>query len=286
MDFNFFSNEYKNALLKCEIDNLYEIRLRVGFPATVIVGDKRLFLSENGYSLFSNQAIIVKEEHINYIVNSVTEFSAYAFNDRIKHGYITTSDGIRIGLAGECVFEKQKIITIKNMSSLNIRIPHKISGCSNKILDYVIDGQRVYNTLLISPPFFGKTTTLKDLAENFNKMDLGAILIVDERGEFCDVFGQNIDKIEYCTKSYAFECGVRSLSPKIIITDELSENMDWLGVNNVASCGVSIVASCHGYCMEDLKNKPDLIFSAFERFIFLGDKNDDFFVFDKDKQLK
>ncbi len=282
MRFDFLPQRYIRALSNCKTDKLYEIRLRNGFQVLVNVDNKKMFLSDSGFTILENNAIICAQNDINAIIRNVTEFSTYAFNDKIKRGFLTTQDGIRIGLAGECVYDKEEIITIKNISSLNIRVPHEISGCAEEIVKFSVVGKRVSNTLLISPPFFGKTTILKDFARQIDAMDIGSILIIDERGEFSCVKGRNIDSIKYSDKLYAFEYGLRVLSPKIIITDELSGEKDWQCVKKAVCSGVNIVASCHGYDISDLKMKNNFSNGIFERYFLLGNQSKCRLVYDEE----
>ena len=123
---------------------------------------------------------------------------------------------------------------------------------------------------------------MKDLTRNFNNLNLGEILLVDERGEFSSVTGQNIDKISFSTKSYAFNNGIRTLAPKIIITDELGEKNDWDCVNKAIFSGVKVVASCHAYSVDDVSKKPYFIKDAFERYVVLNSKKLIDCVYDKD----
>lgn len=285
MNLKFFPKLIVEALSVCNVDKLYEIRLREGFPVIVVLDGQKYYLSQNGVTIFDSQAIIATKIHIDEIIGNVTEFSIYAFNDKIKCGFLTTPEGIRIGLAGECVMNKDKVLTIKNFSSLNIRIPHKISGCSNLLMTYIVQGKKVYNTLIISPPFFGKTTTLKDVSENLNKINLGSILIIDERGEFGEIKGQNIDKISFSDKAYAFDYGVRSLSPNVVITDELGGKKDWESIYNASLSGVNVIASCHGFGVDDIIKKEYFIDGIFDRYVVLGDKSSNFIVYDKDRRL-
>ena len=144
------------------MDNLYEIRLRKNFPIKIKYEFRYCYLTKQGISLLSENAIICNDEMINDIINNVSDHSIYSYNDQIQNGYITTCDGIRIGIAGECVFENGKIITIKNFQSLNIRIPHNIYGCADYVYGKIFQSN-IFNTLIVSPPFYGKTTLLKDL---------------------------------------------------------------------------------------------------------------------------
>ena len=62
--------------------------------------------------------------------------SVYAYIDKICRGFITADGGVRVGLCGECVLENGKIINVKNISSLNIRVPHRVSGASELIFKF------------------------------------------------------------------------------------------------------------------------------------------------------
>jgi len=50
-------------------------------------------------------------------------------------GYVTDKFGSRIGIAGEAVFKNNLISSVKNISSLNIRISHNVVDCSKNILN-------------------------------------------------------------------------------------------------------------------------------------------------------
>ena len=112
MELKFLPERVRQALLNLDINYLYEIRLRVDFPIKVKYKDRTFYLSDFGTSNDYNLGIVCEKDYITHIINSATEHSIYAFNDKIKEGYITTKDGVRIGLAGECVFENDKISQI------------------------------------------------------------------------------------------------------------------------------------------------------------------------------
>ena len=269
MNFDFLPNDLKTGLTFLDIKKLFEIRLRTGYGVVINYDFKKVYLSTSGATLFRDNAIICTDEHIEKIINAVTEYSIYAHNEKIKQGYLTANDGIRIGLAGECVYEKNQIVTVKNVSSLNIRIPNDIDGCCMEIYKCLINDGKIYNSLIVSPPFCGKTTILKDLVKKLDKSNNFSILVMDERGEFENIRGANIDKIRFSDKLYGLNCGVRTLSPNVIIMDELSGKSDWKGVLSASNSGVKIVATCHGEDMRDILSKNYFIKNIFERYFFL-----------------
>lgn len=269
MNFDFLPENIKRIIEKLNINKLTEIRFRVGYPIKINYNNEKLYLLENGKVGINGQAIICLKDYITEILSVITEKSIYAYNDKIKSGYVTTKEGIRIGLAGDCVIDNGKIITIKNINSLNVRIPHEINDASNGIFNYVFSNGNVKNTLIISPPFYGKTTMLKDVTKKLNGINCGNILLIDERCEFSMVTGENIDVIRNSDKTYAFEMGLRSMSPEIIVTDELCGYEDWICVEKAVNSGIKIIASCHSDNIESIKNKNEFISGVFDIYVLL-----------------
>lgn len=271
MNFDFLPPLYLSALNFLDVNKLTEIRIRKNCPVTVLYSKKRHYLTEGGTSK-NEKKVIAEKCDIDYIIGKVTEHSVYAFNDCIKQGFLTTKNGIRIGLAGECVFENGKIKTIKEFSSLNIRIPHTIIGCSDIIFKYIYSGFNINNSLIVSPPGMGKTTILKDLALKLDETNDFQILIIDERAEFSEIYGNNMDKIIYSDKQYAFSYGLRSLSPNVVITDELSGEEDWNFVKEAVNCGINVIASCHAKDIQEVKNKNFFLPNVFDKYFILSSK--------------
>lgn len=247
-------DNYINALLKCDINNIIEIRLRLGYPVILIKTDKRNYLCNDGQTLLESGAIICSKTHIEQIILNLTDKSIYAYADNINNGYLTWKNGIRVGVVGDCVFEKNKIINVKNIRFLNIRIPHEIINSSKDIFK-IIYTDRIYNTLIVSKPLKGKTTIIKDLIRNFNSLNKYNILVIDERGELYNSNGLNVDIISNCIKSYAFEIGLRSMSPDIVFTDELSSKEDVVWISKAINYGVKIIATCHGENFNDVMQR-------------------------------
>ena len=266
MDLSFLGNEINTAINSLDVNNLYEIRLRSGFPVKIFYNDKFTYLYSDKKGVANK--IICTDKTISDILYELTEGSLYAFNEELKEGYITSKNGQRVGVAGEYVILDDKVKTIKNVSSLCVRIPHQIENCSSEIFDKLFINGKLYNSLIISPVRIGKTTVLKDLVIKLSKVGFN-IVILDERGEFGEVKGENVDRILGCKKSIGFINALRSLSPDVIITDELSGENDFLCVEKAVNSGVKIIASCHGDDILSVKNKPKIL-ESFERFFILG----------------
>ena len=269
---------------RLKYDKVYELRLRLGKPVLVNYCGRYAHLTADGPSDQPDNALTVDRKAMEGLIYKASGHSIYAFNDQIRQAFITIAGGIRIGICGEIVFENNAVKTVKNFTSVNIRIPHEIKNCSLNAFKYIADGQ-INNTLVISPPGAGKTTFLRDLCVQFAKLTpVQNTLILDERSELAAVsngtpcldVGLYTDVMSGCTKQFGFEQGIRSLRPDVIITDELGSPADIAAVAVAAACGVKIIASAHAYDHIDLSINPNFAEvikkRLFKRFVVLSNR--------------
>ena len=271
------ANEVKDFLLK---DSIQEIRIKVNKPVIINLSSKEVILNS-----------IVTLDDIKQILVRVSNYSLYAYEEEIKQGYITIKGGHRIGIAGECVLSQGEVRTIRNISSLNIRICREVKGCSNEVMKFITENNRVFNTLIVSPPKCGKTTILRDIARNIsNGMPINSLMgkkvsIIDERSEIASCFngipqldvGIRSDILDNCLKKDGMIMAIRSLSPDILICDEIGTDGDMEALNMAFNSGVNIIVSIHGYSIEDIYRRrifKDLLEnSILDRIIVLSNKN-------------
>ena len=57
--------------------------------------------------------------------------SPYSYSDSLKEGFITTSEGIRVGICGRAVCENNVISAVSGVSSICIRIPRRVPGAGD-----------------------------------------------------------------------------------------------------------------------------------------------------------
>lgn len=267
----------KDILLEKQVQ---EIRIKIDKPIIINLAKGEILLP-----------YVVKEEDMKQILVKISNYSLYAYEEEIKQGYITIRGGHRIGIAGECVLVKGEIRTIRNISSINIRICREVIGCSNELMKYISYNDRVYNTLIVSPPKCGKTTILRDIARNISEgmpiigLRGKKVSIIDERSEIAACYngvpqlniGVRSDVLDNCLKREGMIMAIRSLSPDILICDEIGTKGDIEALNMAFNSGVNVVVTIHGYNIEDIYNRnifKDLLDNKIlERIVILSNRN-------------
>lgn len=214
---------------------IQEIRIRVNRPIVLKLRYRDILIN-----------YLISSTDILNILERLCENSIYAYKNQICNGFITIKGGHRIGITGSAVIENNKIVNLKYITSLNFRIAREVKGCSEKILNEVIDfeNSNIYNTLIVSPPGKGKTTMLRDLIRNISngieKINFRGktVGVVDERGEIAAMYrgipqndiGIRSDVIENISKPEGIRILIRTMAPEIIACDEIGTKEDALAI--------------------------------------------------------
>lgn len=239
-----------------KLENLMEIRLRVGRRLT-------LLSSKSGrvYPRFAGGEYTVTKEDIEGIIARATNMSPYSVSDEMIRGYIPCKS-LRIGVGGEGVSDRGKLLNIKNIGYLNVRIPHQIKNSADGIVDSILIGDEVLSTLIISPPAGGKTTILRELARIISAKK--NVVVIDERYELacvCDGVPTldlgDCDIVSGVPKSVAYENCIRAMNPDVIVTDEVFTKDEVMSIVDVLRSGVKVIATVHGEDVASLENSAD-----------------------------
>ena len=269
-----------NSLDKCNFFNLFEIRFRVEKPVMLYYSHGTCFLNRNGgVTKNAQDAICPSQKDISSLVSAFCKSSVYAFQNEIKEGFITINGGHRVGISGKAVTDENGVTNIIRFSGVNIRIAREYKNCADSCIRHIYRDKRIYNTIIISPAGVGKTTVLRDVARQLSEKF--KVSIIDERSELAasvdgvpqfDV-GIQTDVLDGFPKSSGIMCALRSLSPDVIITDEIGTDSDIYAIKNVLSGGCKTVATMHGYSIEDAVLKKGELLELFERAILLERRN-------------
>ena len=110
---NILSNNIYSEICKIEsLEDIQEIRLNINKPIIILSNNKEIILNYK-----------VLDSDIKSIMQKISNYSLYAFEEEIRQGYITIEGGHRVGLSGQCVMERDRIKTIKNISKTNWNDP-------------------------------------------------------------------------------------------------------------------------------------------------------------------
>lgn len=276
--------EYMPENVRKIVDRVYngqieEVRIRLDMPLCICVGGESFMLGESGFVSKSEESYYPTKEDIETGLSKITEASYYSFENEIKNGFVTIYGGHRIGIGGRGVVTNGEIVSICDVSSLNFRFARQILNCADDAVCEIKDGKNINNTLIVSPPCYGKTTLLREVMRKLSNLGF-KVCAIDERGELCAMAGGvpyydiGINTDVYCglEKAVATRMAIRSLSPQVVIMDELGTAEDIECVKYASTCGVGVIATMHGKCMEDLKEKffGKSIFGYFQKIIYLG----------------
>src|SRR5699024_5780139 len=101
-----FPSRIRQALEQTELnmENLQEIRVRVGQPLLCVYRGREFFLAGNGkLEEQEKNPVTVSGEELLETVSYVSRYSLYAFDEELRQGYITIPGGHRVGIAGKIV---------------------------------------------------------------------------------------------------------------------------------------------------------------------------------------
>lgn len=256
-------------------DKIEEIRIRENRPLEIIYADKQAFLTPQGkMTSYNHEAYIPTHEDSFKIINLISNHSLYRLEEELKRGYITVHGGHRVGIAGKVILEKGEVKTIKDISSFNIRIAKQKIGAADPVIPYLIQlkEKRIHNTLIISPPQCGKTTLLRDIARQISTgIDAYRFIgqkvgIVDERSEIAgsvqgvpqNEVGSRTDVLDACPKAEGMMMMIRSMSPQVLIVDEIGRQEDTRAIFEARNAGVQIIATAHGSNITEIAKRPSI----------------------------
>jgi len=230
-----------------------EVRIRIKKPIIILNRNDEIVLSEN-----------ITAAEFSDIFDKITEGSVYTFFEDINNGFITIKGGHRVGVCGNAIMNDGKITAVKEISSLNIRVAKEINGAGRRAYEKITHGDEIKNTIIVSPPGCGKTTLLRDLTRLISDNTKGIkISLIDERCEIAASYlgepqnnvGIRTDVFSGYLKRDGIIQAVRSMSPDLIVVDEIGTIVDMDSLITAHLSGVKIIASIHG---NNFKSIPDI----------------------------
>lgn len=226
-----------------------EIRIRRDGRVSLTVADKNIILKT-----------IISAQEMDETVARLCDDSLYAHSETIKNGFITVANGIRVGICGRAVCQGENVIGVYDISALNFRIPKNIVRVGREITELLLREER--GILIYSPPGVGKTTLLRNIANDLSVQNGGRrVALIDTRQELTYSLGSRdglIDVLSGYPRALGIEIAVRSMNPQVIICDEIGERSEAEAIASAQNSGVPFVASAHGNSVEGLLRREGI----------------------------
>lgn len=235
---------------RLQTESLEELRLRAGRPPTAV---------QNGLEVqIPGCAETVTSRMLEEIVSAATNRSCYSAEASLREGYVTLPGGHRVGLCGTAALRENCIQSLRELSSVSIRIARQVSCAPPEVLR-----QLDASTLILGPPGSGKTTLLRECVRSLSEGG-SRVGLVDERGELAacrlgvpqmDV-GRHTDVLTGCKKSEGIYLLLRAMNPQWIAVDEITAPEDVRAMEEASYCGVRFLATAHAFSPDELRRRP------------------------------
>lgn len=229
-------------------ERIEEIRIRSGGSVYITLGGRGI---KRNVSLERT----VSSDEVAEMLEQMCDGSLYAYKESIVNGYISLDKGVRVGVCGRASVEDGKILGVYNVSSLNIRLPCKVSAVDSNLVETVrravIRGEGV---LIYSPPSQGKTTLLRSLSRELARgVSPMRVVLVDTRDEIGGLLGGeklSLDVLFGYPKADGIRIATAFMNPQVIICDEIGMDDEASAIAQAQNCGVPLIASAHGSSAE------------------------------------
>lgn len=275
---NLFPEQMKRSITETIMQRqheLEEIRIRIGQPIELVFN--------HHYSLMDDEIISASQLHT--ILMNMTGHSLYRYDEEIKQGYMTLEGGHRVGFAGHIIKENNEIHHMTHISYMNIRIAKDVHYYDPYLFTYLYEKGQWKNCCIIGAPQSGKTTFLRQLAfvisNGMDDITASKLFIVDERSEIVSLtdngplfnIGKRTDVLDNCPKHIGMQMGIRSMSPQVIMVDEIGSKADVLAIKEAIYAGVHVICTIHAFHVNDLMAKNDVKAlveeNTFDRYVVL-----------------
>ncbi len=227
----------------------HDIRCKAGQPVAVCGGGGVLFLKEGGgLSRHMGAGLaVLSQAQLQELFLEICGRSVFTHEEQLRQGYISVQ-GCRVGVCGRVVTENGRVKALRDVSSLVFRIPRDCPGCGDRLFSSGADPCR--GVLIAGEPGSGKTTLLRDIARSLSGGRFAPsrrLAVLDCREELSAGFdlGPCADVLLGCTKAQGLDMAIRTLSPEVVLCDELAPE-DLPAVRRSLFAGVGVIATVHG----------------------------------------
>jgi stage III sporulation protein AA len=237
-----------------ERKKISEIRLRADMPISITYAERNI-------STFGGRELILDLQTLCGVVSRLCEESVHTYGSTINEGYITLSGGLRIGVCGRARTENGRVFAVREITGVCVRIPHALPHAGEGLMSVIYEKRRVQSALIYSPPGVGKTTIVRALAARLGGEGVRRrVVVADSRGEIYmrEMFAHTLcDFLDGYPKGAGIEIATRTLSPEVIVCDEISDG-EAEAVLAAQNAGVPLIATAHGESFASVLLRPGI----------------------------
>lgn len=237
----------------------HELRLRAGQGIYLTVSGVQRLLGAMPECPPALCGMKLDELQMEEIFHALCGGSVHTHQMELAQGYLTAPGGCRVGVAGRFA-DRDGQLVIQRITSLNFRIARDIHGFLPEKLCGLLK-EHFTGLLFAGEPGSGKTTLLRQAAEELGRAGRSTA-VIDERGElFPPEFGcppPAVDVLAGVPKKDAVQMALRTLSPQVILLDELGGLEEAAALEQGFFGGVDFIASIHASSADEALCRPQV----------------------------
>lgn len=239
-------------------DQAFDLRFAAGQPVAVCGREGTLYLKESGGTsrTLGPGLLTAGESRIRELFLAVCGHSVFSHENELREGYVNWDGRCRVGVCGTAVVENGRVKALRDVTSMVFRIPRDVPGCGDRLFQKGVDP--VQGLLIAGEPSSGKTTFLRDVARSLSLGRFGPsrrVAVLDCRGELGGAdLGPCANVLRGYPKAEAFDAALRTLSPEVLVCDELAPQ-DLEPVLRALYAGVGMIATVHAQASQ-IKSRP------------------------------
>ena len=261
-------------------EDIHEIRLREQAPVTLSTSHGDMLVTWEGQATAIPVPHLMRCTHaqIEGCFLQLCDYSVHSHQQEILQGFVSTRQGVRVGIAGSAVMERGEMVSMRRITSLCIRVSRPHDGCADALLRAISERGRPCSTLICGEPSSGKSSLLRDAVRQLSggyKDRRFRVSVVDERGELsAGSTLHDCDVLLHFPKAEGIRQAIRCLAPDVVAFDELGSLEETQAVTDSLHAGVTVLSTAHGATIEDVLRRPQVFYAlqngGFEKIVFLA----------------
>ena len=241
-----------------------EIRLRSGRPVALSTAAGPRFVTPGG--ALTRQpgpdTLITDHALLQTCFQAVCGYSVHSFSESLANGFVPMPGGHRAGVCGTAYTDSDGMFTIKNITSINLRVARTaLCACDVRLMP-LLRAARV-GLIVAGEPGSGKTTLLRAILAQLSRLGRKAA-VVDERCEiapvepagFCSPPPVHCDVLSGYPKHIGMQHALRALAPDVLVCDEVGAVGEIDAIAQAANAGVGLVVTMHAPDPAALRRRP------------------------------